>query len=101
MPLFDMTEQNFLFHKEWDVFSYGRTPSRIDIMLEVKGLRFNEVYSQAIIFTIDNIKIKTVQLSHLIKAKKAAGRYKDLDDIEQLTNKNRATKKKPGSNQKS
>jgi hypothetical protein len=85
MPLFDMTKENFLNHKDWDVFKYGRKPVAIDIMTRVKGLDFAECYKIAREFEDGEIKIKTLHLNHLLQAKKAAGRLKDLDDIEQLT----------------
>lgn len=87
MPLFDMTGENFLNHNEWDVFRFGRKPTRIDIMVKVKGLEFNNAFLKSKIYTIEKIKIRTVRLQDLIKSKKAAGRFKDLDDIEQLTKK--------------
>ncbi len=96
MPVFDMTEENFLHHKEWNVFSFGRKPNMIDIMVKVKGLEFETAFAKSKLYTIEKLKIRTVRLQDLIQAKKAAGRFKDLDDIEQLQNKNRATKKKPG-----
>lgn len=85
MPVFDMTEENFLLHNEWDVFRFGREPHRIDIMVQVKGLDFKKSLAQSKTYTIDKVKIRTVALKDLIKSKKAAGRFKDLDDIEQLT----------------
>lgn len=85
MPFFDMTRENFLNHEEWDVFIFGRKPSAIDIMTKVKGLEFDECYQLSRIFEDDGLVIRTLHISHLITAKKAAGRYKDLDDIEQLT----------------
>ena len=39
MPLFDMTESNFLENKHFNVFSFGRPPVSIDLMTEVKGLK--------------------------------------------------------------
>lgn len=85
MPVFDMTQKNFLDHNEWDVFSFGRKPNRIDIMVQVKGLEFKKAFSKSKIYTIEKVKIRTVRLQDLIQAKKASGRFKDLDDIEQLT----------------
>lgn len=85
MPVFDMTQENFLNHNEWDVFRFGRKPNQIDIMVQVKGLEFKKAFSKSKIYTIEKIKIRTVRLQDLIQAKKAAGRFKDLDDIEQLT----------------
>ena len=85
MPVFDMTEENFLNHKEWDVFKFGRKPVAIDIMTKVKGLDFKDCYALSTEFEDGDLKIRTLHLTHLLEAKKAAGRFKDLDDIDQLT----------------
>lgn len=87
MPVFDMTKENFLHHKDWDVFKFGRKPVAIDIMTKVKGLDFTECYSLVKVFEDGDLKIKTLHLNHLLEAKKEAGRLKDLDDIDQLTKK--------------
>ncbi len=44
LPTSEMTEQNFLHDKSIDVFSFGRPPYGLDIMLEVKGLSFKECF---------------------------------------------------------
>jgi hypothetical protein len=36
-------------------------------------------------FEEDGLSVRFIHLNGLIEAKKAAGRYKDLDDIEKLT----------------
>ena len=87
MPVFDMTEDNFLNHEDWDVFKFGRKPVAIDIMTKVKGLEFKEAFDLSTIFDVENLKVRTIHISSLIESKKAAGRFKDLDDIEQLTKK--------------
>lgn len=87
MPVFDMTEDNFLNHEKWDVFKFGRKPTAIDIMTKVKGLDFEECFSIAQVYKVDGLEIRTLHLNDLIKAKKEAGRLKDLDDILQLTRK--------------
>ena len=56
-------------------------------MTKVKGLDFKECYELAIEFKVDELKVRTLHLNHLIEAKKKAGRLKDLDDIQQLTKK--------------
>ncbi len=86
MPIFDMTEQAFLGN-EFDVWSIGVPPVKIEIMTAVKGLFFDETYSQTQLYNEDGLQIKFIHLSHLLQAKKAAGRFRDLDDIEQLTKK--------------
>ena len=84
LPLFDMTEENFLHHLEWDVFTYGRPPYSIDIMTSVKGLNFDECYQKAVFFEEDGLKIRTIHIDDLLSAKKASGRFKDQQDIENL-----------------
>lgn len=84
MPVFDMTEENFLSHRGWDVFRYGRKPVAIDIMTKMGDLDFNECYSIRKEYNDDDLLIKLVHYNDLIKAKKAAGRHKDLNDLENL-----------------
>jgi hypothetical protein len=83
MPVFDMTLENFMGEK-FDVFSIGRSPIRIDIITKLKGLNFDEAFSHSLIKEVEGLKINYLQLNDLVQAKKAAGRYKDLDDIEKL-----------------
>ena len=87
MPLFDMTLQKFLGVKENDVFSFGRNPVGIDIMTAVKGLNFDEAYKLSTVYEDDDLPIRIIHINHLIEAKKASGRLKDLDDINQLQKK--------------
>lgn len=84
MPVFDMTEDNFLHHPNWDVFSFGNPPVAIDVMIKVKGLEFQECFQEAVIFEDDGLKIRTIHKNNLIEAKRIAGRSKDLNDLENL-----------------
>jgi predicted nucleotidyltransferase len=83
MSLFDMDETSFLAN-HLDVFSFGRSPVRIDILTVLKGLNFEEAYTNSEKHFIDNIEVKVIRYEDLIEAKRATGRHKDLDDIEQL-----------------
>lgn len=85
MPVFDMTETNFLFHPEWNVFSYGKSPVAIDIMTEVKGLDFDQAFLQSKIYEDAGLQIRTLHKNDLLKAKRASNRSKDLDDLENLS----------------
>ena len=89
LSVFDMTETKFLDTSSADVFSFGRPPVSIDIITKLKGVEFTEAYSQAMFFNEDGLSIRFIHLNNLIQAKKAAGRYKDLDDIEKLNSFNR------------
>jgi hypothetical protein len=84
MPVFDMTEEAFLKDQNKDVYTFGRPPSSIDIMLTVKGLKFADCYPKAIDFEENGLMVRTIFFNDLINAKKASGRYKDLDDLENL-----------------
>ena len=85
LPLFDMTESKFLNLDEADVFSFGRPPVGIDILTNLKGVDFKEAYALSQIFIDGDLEVRYLHLNNLIAAKKAAGRHKDLDDIEKLT----------------
>lgn len=84
MPVFDMTEQNFLSHPIWDVFTFGIPPVAIDIMVKVKGLDFEDNYNQSVLFKDEDLDIRTLHKNRLIEAKKQSNRPKDIDDIQNL-----------------
>lgn len=84
LPTIDISEENFLNNNEIEVFTYGIPPVCIDIMKIVKGCNFEEAYSLSNIFNEEGLLIRFIHINTLIQAKKAAGRYKDLDDIEKL-----------------
>jgi hypothetical protein len=85
LPVFDMTQINFLDPDTADVFSFGRPPISIDIITKLKGMEFDDAFSQALQFDENGLSIRFIHLDNLIQAKRAAGRHKDLDDIEKLT----------------
>jgi len=84
MPVFDMTEDAFLYNTSIEVFTFGRPPAAIDIMLSVKGLNFDECFQKAVYFEEDGLMVRTLHFNHLVDAKKAAGRAKDINDLENL-----------------
>ena len=84
MPVFDMTKEKFL-GDQFDVWSFGRDPVRIDLMTDVKGLDFDDALSNAQYFTENNVAFRFLHIDTLIKAKQASGRHRDMDDIEQLS----------------
>ena len=84
MPVFDMTEENFLNNKDINVFTFGRQPVAIDIMTACKGLEFEEASKNSEDKEVDGITLKLISYQDLIKAKKASNRSKDQNDIENL-----------------
>lgn len=87
MPVFDMSEENFLHHPIWDVFTFGIPPVAIDLMVKLEGLEFASVYSRAVSFNEDGLEIKTIHKNDLIAAKRISGRPKDVDDLQHLDKK--------------
>lgn len=87
MPVFDMSEENFLHHPVWDVFTFGIPPVAIDLMVKLEGLEFASVYSRAVSFNEDGLEIKTIHKNDLIAAKRISGRPKDVDDLQHLDKK--------------
>ena len=75
MPVFDMTEENFLDTSKFDVFTFGTPPISIDIMTRVKGLAFEHVFPDAISVELDEgLSVRLIGLDALLKAKRASGR---------------------------
>ncbi|ULQ50979.1 hypothetical protein [Flavihumibacter fluvii] len=85
MPVFDMTEEKFLDLETADVFTFGRPPVSIDILTRLKGVQFENAFNNALSFEDNGLMVRFIHLNNLIDAKKASGRYKDLDDIEKLS----------------
>lgn len=83
LPLEAIPKDQF-FSDDYDVFSFGRPPFAIEIMTALKGVDFTEAFKRATIQTVDGVGVRVIHLNQLIQAKKAAGRYKDLNDIENL-----------------
>ena len=82
---FDIPQlKNELFLKENNIVRMGIPPMRIEILNAISGVTFENCYSQKIIEEIDGIQINIIDLEHLKINKKASGRYKDLDDFENL-----------------
>jgi hypothetical protein len=84
MSMFDMDETKFLNISTYDVFTFGRSPVCIEILTKVKGLEFVETYANSAFTTFDNVDVRMIDIRDLIKAKKAANRAKDNDDLEHL-----------------
>ena len=66
------------------IFRMGLPPMRIEVMGEIDGVSFDECYLNRVSSEIDGEKVNLLSKSDLLKNKLASGRYKDLDDIENL-----------------
>jgi hypothetical protein len=73
-----------VFLRKKKVFRIGVPPLQIDILTDVSGLEFEKCYSKRTFAEIDGIKVDIISLRDLRKNKRASGRHKDLDDLENL-----------------
>jgi predicted nucleotidyltransferase len=83
LPEIAIKKEEF-FSDTFDVFTFGKPPYAIEIMTAVKGLDFTNTYNNSTIEQINETPIRIIHLHNLLEAKKAAGRNKDLNDIENL-----------------
>jgi hypothetical protein len=82
---FDLPELSpALFLKEGQIIRMGVPPLRIEIATSISGVRFDECYAARVIAILDEVEVSLISLPHLKVNKKAAGRHKDLDDLENL-----------------
>lgn len=62
----------------------GIPPLRIEILNSVSGLRFEDAWKRRVIRQMDGLEVPTISLADLRANKLAAGRAKDLADLENL-----------------
>lgn len=67
-----------------DVFTFGRQPVAIDIITTLKGGDFADSFDRAPEMDVDGLRVRVINRQDLIAAKRAAGRNRDLNDIEHL-----------------
>ncbi|MFP4166045.1 MAG: hypothetical protein ACLFUF_02635 [Opitutales bacterium] len=84
LPLNAISLQDFLSTEKDDVFTFGRPPVAIDILTKVKGLEFDEAFQSSEAILVDGAPVQLLSVQSLKGAKRAAGRHKDLDDLENL-----------------
>ncbi len=73
-----------LFVKAGSVVRMGVPPLRIEILTTIAGVAFEECYRQRTRDVIDEVEIHLISLSDLKANKRAVGRLKDLNDLENL-----------------
>lgn len=86
LPTTSISKADFIDTEKYDVYTFGLPPICIEILTQVKGLQFDNAFTNALWLQVsDSVQVRTLALSDLILSKKSAGRYKDYDDIEHLS----------------
>ncbi|HYX27138.1 MAG TPA: DUF6036 family nucleotidyltransferase [Pyrinomonadaceae bacterium] len=81
---FDVALPADLFLSEEKVIRIGNEPNVIEIMTSASGVEFQQCYRQRIETTLDDEAVSLISLRDLRINKRAAGRLKDLADLEEL-----------------
>jgi len=70
-----------------DVVRMGVPPLRLEVLMSISGVDFEDCYKRGLVDDIDGVPVKIIHLEDLLMNKIAAGRYKDLDDVSNLPKK--------------
>jgi hypothetical protein len=73
-----------LFVNPRSIVRFGVPPFRIEIMTSIDGVVYDECRASAVEFDMNGLAVPTIALSDLRVNKRAAGRHKDLADLENL-----------------
>jgi hypothetical protein len=73
------------FARPGTVYQIGLPPRRIDVLTEISGITFDEIWASRVTAEIDHRTIPIIGRDSFIKNKIASGRPKDLADVARLT----------------
>jgi predicted nucleotidyltransferase len=73
-----------LFTNPDRIIRMGVAPLRIEILTTIDGVEFDECLSRSQIVNVNGEKVPVINLEDLKTNKRASGRAKDLDDLENL-----------------
>lgn len=66
------------------IFRLGIAPNRIELMNQIDGVDFDSCWKRMTQVQLDGIEVPIISLEDLKANKRASGRYKDLNDLENL-----------------
>ena len=72
------------FQDDNNVFQIGVEPNRIDILMGVDNLTFNNAWESSNVFEFETVQVKILDIDDLIRSKTNTGRLQDQLDIEKL-----------------
>jgi hypothetical protein len=81
-PLENLTSNDFT-HEDY-FYQMGRPPLRVDIMMSIPGISFDEAWENRKVVELNDLKILFISRSDLIRSKEASGRPQDMIDIDKL-----------------
>ncbi len=78
----NLQESDFL--EPETIIQLGYAPNRIDLIMGVPGVDFEESYKSRVDEDVAGVRLSFIDLENLRKSKKASGRLQDLADLENL-----------------
>ena len=72
------------FATEGDAYRFGVAPLKAEVLTKISGVTFDEALQGSGSFDLNGRAIPYIGRAALIRNKKAAGRHKDLADVEEL-----------------
>ncbi len=73
-----------LFLDPRSIVRFGVPPFRIEVMTSIDGVTYGECRARGVEFDIDGLRVPVIALDDLRVNKRAAGRHKDLADLDNL-----------------
>ncbi len=73
-----------LLLRQNQIIRMGMPPIRIELMTTISGVDFSDCFQSRKVDLIDGVEVNIISLDNLKKNKQAAGRHKDLGDLENL-----------------
>ena len=73
-----------LFLEKGTVVRMGVPPMRLELLTSIAGVEFDDCYRERILVTMGDVTAPVISLPRLRQNKRAAGRAKDLADLENL-----------------
>jgi predicted nucleotidyltransferase len=65
-------------------YRFGVKPLMVEVLTEISGVDFDDALAGAITLPIDGREVRVIGPEPLLRNKRAAGRHKDLEDVEWL-----------------
>ena len=81
-PLENLTSKDFT--QKGYFYQMGRPPLRIDIMMSIPGVEFDQTWENREVVELGDLKINVISRADLILAKEASARPQDKIDVDKL-----------------
>jgi hypothetical protein len=82
-PMMDVTLEDFTNPDL--IYQIGVAPNRVDLMMGIVGVEFEEAWAGRVDSTYGDVPIHLIGKAELIRAKQASGRPQDLLDLDRLS----------------